>query len=52
MIELVPNRETDREELRAAVRRYWADLMPHAPVVQDSVRGEQEFLIRFRRYLL
>jgi GNAT superfamily N-acetyltransferase len=48
MIDLVPIRETDLGDLRAAVRRYWLDLMPHAPVVQDPARGETEFLDRFR----
>lgn len=47
MIDLVYIHETDRDELRAMVRRYWLGLMPHAPVVQDPVRGEAEFLSRF-----
>ncbi|HKG24950.1 MAG TPA: GNAT family N-acetyltransferase [Thermomicrobiales bacterium] len=48
MVELVPIREADRDELREVVRRYWIGLMPHAPVVQDPARGEVEFRSRFR----
>jgi hypothetical protein len=47
MLELVRIREEDRDALRPAVRRYWLGPMPHAPVVQGSVRGEAEFLSRF-----
>ena len=40
--------EGEREELRAAAERYWAGLMPHAPVVRDPVRRAAYFDERFR----
>ena len=48
MIELVPICDTDIDDLRACVQRYWAGLMPHAPVVRDPARGDAEFGERFR----
>ena len=48
MVELVPIREEDRDDLREVVHRYWRGLMPDALVVRDPVRGEAAFLRRFR----
>lgn len=47
-VALRPVADVERDELCAAVDRYWVEVMPNAPIIRDRARRAAHFDERFR----